>query len=147
MLVRMAEAIGRLVLAGRELTRLAGWGTGGVCNVHTHAVYVACSAFYISLARRLRVMAWKLLGLLSSLMSNTQLLIYQGQDVSIQRSLSTADKLVSSWQRPSGRNVLPLIDWLIVVYCSSVHFATSNKNNYEPLQHHAVLIVESVIFG
>ena len=25
MLVRMAEAIGRVVLAGREMTRLAGW--------------------------------------------------------------------------------------------------------------------------
>ena len=37
MLVRMAEAIGRLVLSGREMTRLAGWVLLSPPSTHVHA--------------------------------------------------------------------------------------------------------------
>ena len=40
MLVKMAEAIGRVVLAGRELTRLAGLVSLGTASPHSRAFHL-----------------------------------------------------------------------------------------------------------
>ena len=72
-------------------------------------------------------------------MSNTQLLINQLQDVSTQGSSSTAytcEQLTKTFGskypaanckqlRKTLRSKCPAVDWLIVVYCSSVNFATT----------------------
>ena len=64
----------------------------------------------------------------NSLMSNTQLLINQLQNVSTWGSLLTAYKLVSPCKQLTKTlgSKCPEVDWLIVMYCSSVNFAIIN---------------------
>ena len=58
-------------------------------------------------------------------MSNTQLLIHQLQNVSTWGSLSTAYKLHTCNQLTKTLgSKRPAVDWLLVVYCSFVNFAT-----------------------